>query len=269
MAAFAHLRREEKLGLAIAVALHVALVGGLLVESWRAPPNIPPAERMTVSLSDNVSLESTAPNPSEDAQAAVAPVLAPESAPLPVPTSVPLPAPIEPTVDRTPPKPVPAARHVPAPKPTTAPRQAAKPAPPPKPAQKSGGGSLLGPNFLKGLSSGERATSGTPAATFGSAQAASLAQAIARQLKPHWAAPEGVDAEKLVTIVRFRLNPDGSLNGNPVVVSQSGVTPSNEAQKGRHAEQAIRAVRLAAPFDLPPEFYDHWKVITSTFDRRL
>jgi outer membrane biosynthesis protein TonB len=282
MAAFAHLRREERLGLAIAVALHVALVGGLLVESWRSPPKIPPAERMTVSLSDNVSLKSTAPNPSEDAQAAVAPVLAPESAPLPVPTSVPLPAPIEPTVDRTPPpKPVPAARHVPAPKPapapkkattpkqqTSAPKQAAK-SPPPKAAQKSGGGSLLGPNFLKGLSSGERSTSGTPAATFGSAQAASLAQAIARQLKPHWAAPEGVDAEKLVTIVRFRLNPDGSLNGNPVVVSQSGVTPSNEAQKGRHAEQAIRAVRLAAPFDLPPEFYDHWKVITSTFDRRL
>jgi hypothetical protein len=65
------------------------------------------------------------------------------------------------------------------------------------------------------------------------------------------------------------LNPDGSLNGDPIVVSQSGITASNEAQKGRHAEQAIRAVRLAAPFKLPPELYDHWKVVTSTFDRRL
>jgi len=72
-----------------------------------------------------------------------------------------------------------------------------------------------------------------------------------------------------VTIVRFRLNPDGSLNGDPQVVSQSGITASNETQKGRHAEQAIRAIRLAAPFDLPPQFYDHWKVITSRFDRRL
>ena len=94
-------------------------------------------------------------------------------------------------------------------------------------------------------------------------------QAIARQLKPHWSAPEGVDAEELVTIVRFRLNPDGSLNGDPVVVSQSGVTPSNAAQKSRHAEQAIRAVRLAAPFNLPAEFYDHWKVVNSRFDKRL
>lgn len=266
MAAFAHLRREEKLGLGIAVALHVALVAALLAGSWRSPPKIPPAERMTVSLSDNVSLTSAAPNPSNDSQAAVAPVLAPESAPLPAPTSVPVPAPIQPIIDRSPAKP--ASVHAPTPKQTSAPKQAAKP-PPPQPAQKSGGGSRLGPNFLKGLSSGERQNAGTPAAAFGSSDAASLAQAIARQLKPKWQAPEGVDADKLVTVVRFRLNPDGSLNGDPQVVSQSGITPSNEAQKGRHAEQAIRAVRLAAPFDLPPEFYDHWKVVTSTFDRRL
>jgi hypothetical protein len=267
MAAFAHLRREEKWGLGIAVALHVALVTALLVGSWRSPPKIPPAERMTVSLSDNVSLNSTAPAPTEDTQAAIAPVLAPESAPIPQPTSVPVPAPIQPTVDRSPPKPVPA--HTPTPRQTSAPKQAAAKPPPPKPAQKSGGGSRLGPNFLKGLSSGEREDAGTPAAAFGAAESASLAQAIARQLKPHWQAPQGVDADELVTIVRFRLNPDGSLNGDPQVVSQSGITPSNEAQKGRHAEQAIRAIRLAAPFDLPPQFYDHWKVITSRFDRRL
>lgn len=282
MAALAHLRREEKLGLGIAVALHVALVAALLAGSWRSPPKIPPAERMTVSLSNDVSLNSAAPHPAQASQAAVAPVLAPTSAPIPEPTSVPVPAPIQPTVEHTPPKPVPAPRpvpkHVAAPKPAPVhatapsepapPKQQANPAPP-KPAQKSGGGSLLGPNFLKGLTSGERENAGAPAAAFGSSEAASLAQAIARQLKPHWQAPEGVDADKLVTVVRFRLNPDGSLNGDPTVVSQSGVTPSNAAQKGRHAEQAVRAVRLAAPFNLPPQFYDHWKVVTSTFDRRL
>jgi len=253
MAMFAHLRREEKWGLAIAVAAHVALVAALLVGSWRSPPRIPPAERMTVNLSDNVSLESAAPNPSQASQAAVAPVIAPTSAPLPAPTSVPVPSPIQPTVDRSPPKPAP-----------TPPSKQQ-----PKATSKSGGGSLLGPNFLKGLTSGERSSAGTPAATFGAAEAASLAQAIARQLKPHWTAPEGVDADQLVTIVRFRLNPDGSLDGDPVVVSQSGITPSNQAQKGRHAEQAIRAVRLAAPFHLPAELYDHWKVVNSRFDRRL
>ena len=34
-------------------------------------------------------------------------------------------------------------------------------------------------------------------------------------------------------------------------------------------EQAIRAVRLAAPFNLPEEFYDKWKTVNSRFDRRL
>ena len=251
MPALAHLRREEKLGLGIAVAAHIALVAALLIEARREPPVIPPAERMTVSLADDVSPESTAPNPSQDAQAAVAPVLAPESEPLPAPVTTPVPHPLD------------------TPIPKQASKAVVKPAPPPKPTQKSGGGSRIGDDFLKGISSGERADAGTPAAKFGPAEAASLGQAIARQIKPHWAAPEGVDVEKLVTVVKFRLDADGELVGNPVVVSQTGVTPSNEAQKGRHAEQAIRAIRLAAPFKLPAQFYDKWKVVNSTFDRRL
>ena len=251
MAAFSHLRREEKLGLGIAVAAHIALVAALVLEARREVPVIPPAERMTVSLADDVSLESTAPNPSQEAQAAIAPVLAPESEPLPAPVTTPVP------------------RQPDTPPPRQASKAQPKPAPSPKPNKKSGGGSRIGDDFLKGLSSGDRAATGTPAATFGAAEAASLRQAIARQIKPHWSAPEGVDIEKLVTVVRFRLDKDGDLLGNPVVVSQSGVTPSNEAQKGRHAEQAIRAIRLAAPFELPAQFYDQWKVVNSQFDRRL
>jgi len=253
MAAIAHLRREERLGLGIAVVLHLALVAALVVEAQRRIPVIPPAERMTVSLADDVSLQSTAPNPSQEAQAAIAPVLAPESEPIPAPVTTPVPRPL------------------PTPIPRDISKAQAKPQPqtPPKPATKPAGGSRLGDDFLKGISSGDRAGSGTPAATFGPSEAASLRQAIARQLKPHWSAPQGVDVEKLVTIVRFRLNPDGTLAGDPVVVSQTGITPSNEAQKGRHAEQAIRAVRLAAPFDLPAQFYNQWKVINSQFDRRL
>jgi hypothetical protein len=82
-------------------------------------------------------------------------------------------------------------------------------------------------------------------------------------------APQGADAEQLVTLVRVRLARDGSLVGDPQVVSQSGETPANAAQKARHAEQAIRAVRLAAPFDLPEEYYSAWQTVTSRFDRRL
>jgi hypothetical protein len=254
MTALAHLRREEKLGLGIAVVLHLALVAALVVEARREVPTIPPAERMTVSLADDVSLQSTAPNPSPEAQAAIAPVLSPEPEPQPIPPPVTTP--------------VPRVVQTPVEKPVSKPQ--AKPQPPAKPVQKPAGGSRLGEDFLKGISAGDRAKAGSPAATFGPAESASLQQAINRQLKPHWSAPQGVDAEKLVTVLAWELNPDGSLAGTPRVVSQSGITDSNRPQAKIHAERAIRAVQLAAPFDLPPEFYDKWKRIRAwRFDRKL
>jgi hypothetical protein len=37
-----------------------------------------------------------------------------------------------------------------------------------------------------------------------------------------------------------------------------------------HQEAAVKAVRLAAPFVLPTELYDAWKVLEPvTFDKRL
>jgi hypothetical protein len=253
MAALANLTREERLGLGVAVAAHIALFGALMLQPSKRDA-VPIPERMSVSLADEVSLEATAPDPSAEPAAAIAPVLAPEPAP-PVEA---VPRAIERPV--TPPPPRTNPRSPPKPQPTRA------AAPKPKP----GGGSRIGDDFLPGNSDGDRvADRGTPAATFGPAEQASLAQAIGRQLKPHWNAPQGPDAEELVTIVRFRLNKDGTLSGAPQVVRQSGINPTNQSQASRHAEQAIRAVRLAAPFDLPDQFYDKWKTITSTFDKRL
>lgn len=269
MASFAHLAREERLGLGIAAVAHVALVAALVWQVRDDPTPLPIPERMEVSLADEVSLQSTAPNPSE-ASAAVAPELAPVPAPPPepVPTAAPrevarpVPQPTRAAIAR--PAPTPAATRSPTPQASTRPT-------PPRPAPtRAAGGSRLGDDFLEGAGSSQRSNArGTPAATFGAAEAASLNQAIARQLRPHWQAPQGVDAELLVTIVRFRLNADGTLSGSPTCLRQSGETPSNAAQKGLHCERAIRAVRLAAPFDLPEQFYDKWKLIDSTFDRRL
>ena len=55
----------------------------------------------------------------------------------------------------------------------------------------------------------------------------------------------------------------------PMSCAAKAVQQAFEAQKRLHAEQAIRAVRLAAPFNLPPEYYSAWQVVTSRFDRRL
>ena len=69
--------------------------------------------------------------------------------------------------------------------------------------------------------------------------------------------------------MRFQLSPDGKLQGRPTVARQTGVNDTNRAQADRHAEQAIRAVQLAAPFDLPEEYYEAWKTITANLDWRL
>ena len=111
---------------------------------------------------------------------------------------------------------------------------------------------------------------GTPAAAIGPQVRSALSAAITRQLKPYWQAPQGPDAEELVTYLAFNLNKDGSLSGRPEVVRQSGITDVNRNQASRHAEQAVRAVQLAAPFNLPEEYYDAWKRVSSfKFDKRL
>ena len=75
--------------------------------------------------------------------------------------------------------------------------------------------------------------------------------------------------EQIVSYISFQLNEDGSLKGRPRLVRQTGVNETNRAQAERHAEQAIRAVQLAAPFDLPPEYYNAWKSVTANLDWRL
>lgn len=295
------LTRQEGAGLVIAAAAHIAL----LVAFSLAPPGKtikPPPERMEVTFSEEIADQSTSPDPAAQAAPDVAPEL---GEPLPEPEAVVEPVLPQPRPQPTPAPPKPAPRPQPVPKPTqpkpvppkpspkpqpaparSAPATAAtaKPAPakaaPAKPADSSprrrpdapSGASRIGSDFLKGVpaASAPGTSKVAPAATIGPEVKSSLAGAISRQIKPRWAAPQGVDADKLVTILAWDLNADGSLAGRPRVVSQQGITPANEAQAQRHAEQAIRAVQLAAPFDLPEMYYSGWKRIAAfRFDRKL
>ena len=335
--AFAALKPEERIALAGAVVLHVAIVAMLLLQP-RANPPLKTPDRMTVTLVEEVGLQSTSPTAAQQSQAAVAPTISqdigppeesvelePQETPAPPPPA-PTPAKPEPKKPEpkkpaptkpAPPKPAPAkpVPQKPAPKkpvpkkpapakPAPAKPAPAKPAPtkpaPAKPAPakpgagktttakpstssgaakpaatpatKPGGGTKLGDDFLKGANFGDSkpADVAVPAAQIGAQAQASLAQAIGRQLKPHWSSPQGVDAELLVTVLAFNLNRDGTLAGAPRVVSQSGITDANRAQAARHKELAIRAVQLAAPFDLPPQYYNGWKRVSAfRFDRKL
>ena len=259
------IRAEERTGLIVAVALHLLLLLALVAQALFPAPQIPRTERMTVSLAEDVGLEATAPEPVSESRAAIAPELA--DAPAPAPEILEAPAP--PQVERPSrvQSPVPAPTREARPQPRREqPRQQAQPRP-----SERGGGSRIGDNFLAGA--GDSTTTNetrVPASQIGASAKASLVQAISREIKPHWQPPSGPEVEKITTFLRFRLNPDGSLAGRPEIVRQTGVNDTNRAQAGRHGEQAVRAVQLAAPFDLPEQYYEAWKVVGPFgFDWRL
>ena len=266
------LNREEQIGVVVAIALHAGLVAWLALAPSRSTFQ-PPPERMTVSLSEEVAPEATSPEPLAQAAPETAPTLGEAAA---APASEPLP-------EVVPPEPAPRVVASPLPRPSpplarpTA-RASAKPAAklpakatattdtrtrrrPDAPA----GASRVGSDFLKGIPGGEPrgAAQNPPAARAGPQVVSSLGQALMRQIRPKWQGrvPQGVNAEKIVTILSIELKPDGSLAGTPTFVGQEGVDETNRAQAPRHREEAIRAVQLAAPFDLPPQWYSVWKTL--------
>ncbi|MCU0947567.1 MAG: energy transducer TonB [Porphyrobacter sp.] len=282
------LQHEEKIGLGIAVLLHGALVAVLLQQAVRTEVLTFP-ERMEVSLVSEVGLESASREPVPESQQSIAPELG-EAAPPPDTADPAPPPPVTEQVQVAPPPPQPKPSAKPSPKPSAKPSQQPSAKPSPKPSAKPSaapatrstpaprattaarsGGSRIGDDFLEGKGSSATTTeTRAPAATFGAADRAALASAITRQIRPHWNAPSGVDAEKLVSIVSWDLNRDGTLKGRPRCrVEQSSITDSNQPQASLHCERAIRAVSLAAPFDLPDQFYDRWKALEWQFDRRL
>ncbi len=282
------MQRAEATGLGLAAVGHILLFGILSLGLTLAPKPVPPlTQPVDIQIVDEVGLQDTAPNPSPVEPApSVAPEVGPpvEMAPPPEPAPAPVPK-VAPAP--TPPKPSP--KSMPAPTPKPAPKVAppvAKPATKPAPsasarpklaldlsrpqAQQPPRGSRLGNDFLKGVS--DRPTTGTaqtPRAAAGPAVEASLAREVLRQLKPHWKAPTGADAEKLRTTLSISLARDGTVAAVRVIET-TGVTDSNRGQVRLHQEAAVKAVRLAAPFVLPAELYDAWKVLEPVgFDKRL
>jgi hypothetical protein len=251
------LRNDEKIGLGAAVLLHGALVGVLALQTVRSEVAIFP-ERINVSLATEVELEAAAPDPVSESRASSAPTLA--DSPAPAAEAAPLP---KPPARTAPQQPAPSRERS---RPDrTPPRQAAT-----TPAKRSGG-STFDEAFREGKgSSTTTAETRAPAAKFGAQEAADLRSAITRQIKRNWSAPNGVDAELLVSVVSWKLNPDGTLKGRPTCrTNPSSITASNRPQAALHCERAIRAVQLADFSKLPEEFYSRWDDLEWQFDRRL
>ena len=254
--------RAEKLGLGAATAGHVVLFG-LLSVGFLATPNPMKIERnpVEVTFAKDVGLEATAPRASTQPPAtSVAPELGIPEPPLPSQAMPePAPAPADPA-----PAPLPAPKPQPA-KPPVRQQQTTKAAPTkPAPATKAAPkGARLGADFLKGLTETASVSRSAQASapTIGPREQASLAAELKRQLKPHWRPPSGADVEKLRVIVEARLAEDGSILGEPRVIGPTGVTPSNRAQANLFVERAVAAVKRAAPYNLPKQYYAAWKLI--------
>jgi hypothetical protein len=231
--------RAEAAGFGVAAAGHLALLAALSLGF--AATRLPPArsDPIEVSFVDEVALESAAPLRSAPADSPPAPTAAP-----PAPDVQPDPArPEAPPLGLSPdPRPRPA--------PPAKPRRV--PFNPPIPAEDDGPAPLDNP----------------PARNAGPAVQASLGAEVRRQLKPHWKAPTGADAELLRTELSISLAASGAVTAVEIVRT-TGQTASNRPQVALHQEQAMRAVRLASPLRLPSEYYDAWKQLRVTFDKRL
>jgi outer membrane biosynthesis protein TonB len=85
---------------------------------------------------------------------------------------------------------------------------------------------------------------------------------IRDQLVGCWNPPVGAsNADELIVRVRFQLNQDGSLTGNPVVMNSGGGPQFRAA-----ADSALRAVRKCSPMQLPAESYDYWQDVEINFN---
>jgi outer membrane biosynthesis protein TonB len=285
--------RAEATGLGVATVGHVALLAAITygLATTRLPG--PRSDPIEVAFVEEAALESTSPTP---LAAEPAPLAGPQDGPpapaMPAPPElqqVPEPQPQAQPQPR--PQPQPQARPQPQPrpqaKPQPQPRAAApKPAPaakpqPRAPALKSSAvprqqatprRNASGLNsIVAGLSERQNSSQSTtpPAAAAGPEVKASLGRLVREQLRPHWKSPSGADAELLRTELSIWLGRDGSVT-RVEVIGTSGQTASNRPQVKLHQEQALRAVRLASPFNLPDKFYDAWKYLSPIgFDRKL
>ena len=264
--------------------LEVSLVTEVAPEAQAPPAPEPPAPSIAP---DQGAPEDAAPPPAPETEPAKPPPPEPTppepTPPKPTPAKQ---APAQPVTKPAPPKP--AAKPAPVPKPA-----AVKPAPAkstPKAAAKTAAnaparprsdrlaglslgsganpaasatrprGARLGDDFLKGLSADaprRPASAAAPGAKPGPYPTASIVQAIARQIQPcaDRQVNPGPGANRIVTILNIRLNPDGSLAATPTRQRQSGVNDENERYAQRVVDLGVAAFKGCSPLKLPSEYY--------------
>jgi hypothetical protein len=244
-------------------------------------------------------LPQEAPTPSpKQATASAPPLLPPTASPPPAPKSLPAPTAkaLPQTAAKTATQPPPRATPLPIPKPlpaTAPPKAASKPlilsarpnAAPPARAGPRQAAPAAPPEFdlaaasaaATGADSGGRRTPQLAArgregrlgaAGGGTKLTGDLEAALRRQIQPCWLEPADMsNPRRLLVEVSIDLGLDGRLLRDPVLV-----TPSSRAGADASLvvaiDNALRAVRQCAPFNLPPDRYESWRQVRFSFDPR-
>lgn len=96
---------------------------------------------------------------------------------------------------------------------------------------------------------------------------ATISDFIKTKMRDCWTAPVGAaNVGEMLVIIRFSLNQEGFLLGQPKIQNQTQIFASNDPFYRAAAEGALRAVRLCEPYELPREIYDQWKELELNFD---
>lgn len=252
------LRREDGLGLGVAVVLHLLLVAALLTQ---APDRlkIGSSGTMTVTIGDGDSEAGSAPAlgvpdaPDVAQEPVVQDELVMEPEPQPQPTQKARPD--------AKPKPQPSSKPKPKPAQKQATSKQTTPKTPPKgqtDGQKGGNGKSKFDKEMEGIGESSGSTAEVQA---------EIQFNLRGKVAPFWSKCRisGLDTEKLKAVVSFRLEKSGRVSslGQPRVTGQ---TASNAAQVSVFGECAQRAIKLAAPFtDLPADHYELWRENELTF----
>lgn len=154
------------------------------------------------------------------------------------------------------------------------PKKTAEQKPPPKPPERTFSADKIAALLDKrepvrtASASREMMETTTAGTARGTASKLSISQRTAiegmmrEQISPCWNPPIGAaGAEDMKVTIRFQLNSDGTLDGEPSVVQWQSSAGFQAA-----ADSALRAVRRCSPLHLPAEAYDYWRDVQINFD---
>ena len=282
-----------RFGLFASVLFHLVLIGGVyLLQNFIRLPDVAPEPYIPLDLIKDAELDlktsvpAAAPDPVKEEPEPEQDLPEPEPekpAPEPEPKAQPEPEP-KPVVEEPEPAPEPELKPEPKPEPEKKP-EPPKEKPKPKPEPKKQEPDLMSDleNALKDLDPDKQKpqSSRTPSQVTEQADEARAAVGAGDRLTASdeaklraamaecWNAGAIIGApepEKLLVVIDFELNRDGTLASPPRVANEMQINLSGNAFWRVAQREAVRAVQTCAPYDfLPVERYDSWKEFRFNF----